>query len=87
VFRTKNSQPMGFDGFVANPGTVLRANQAQDAAAKLGVSIQSVGVHDLIDFEAAFTAIASGGANAMLTLADGVTVQHRKRIVDFALRQ
>src|SRR5262249_2768448 len=71
----------------SNPGMVLRANQAQDAAAKLGVSIQSVGVHDLIDFEPAFAAIASGGANAMLTLADGVTVQHRKRIVDFALRQ
>ena len=70
-----------------NPGMVLRANQAQGAAAKLGVSIQSVGVHDLIDFEPAFAAIASGGANAMLTLADGVTVQHRKRIVDFALRQ
>jgi hypothetical protein len=55
--------------------TFLRANQAQDAAAKLGVTIQSVGVHDLIDFEPAFAAIASGGANAMLTLADGARRQ------------
>jgi putative ABC transport system substrate-binding protein len=70
-----------------NPGMMLRARQAQDATAKLGVTVQSVGVHDLIDFEPAFAAIANGGANAMLTLADGVTVLHRKRIVDFALQQ
>ena len=67
-----------------NPGMVLRAGQMTDAAAKLGVTVQSVGVHDLIDFEPAFAAIASGGADALLTLADGVTVLHRKRIVEFA---
>jgi hypothetical protein len=30
---------------------VLRAHESQDAAAKLGVRIQSIGVHDLISFE------------------------------------
>lgn len=70
-----------------NPGMLLRANQAQEAAARLGVTIQSFGVHDLIDFEPAFAAIRSSGADALLTLADGVTVLHRKRIVDFASEQ
>jgi hypothetical protein len=59
-----------------NPGMMLRAGQAQEAAAKLGVTVQSVGVHDLIDFEPAYAAIRSGGAeewnlrhnNACLTL-------------------
>ena len=34
-----------------NPSMVLRAHESQDAAAKLGVRIQSIGVHDLISFE------------------------------------
>src|SRR6266404_3094993 len=37
-----------------NPGMVLRAHEAQDAATRLGVAVQSVGVHDLISFDAAF---------------------------------
>src|SRR5438132_8298 len=35
-----------------NTGMVLRARETQDAATKLGVTIQSTGVHDLIDFDA-----------------------------------
>src|SRR5262245_35414195 len=70
-----------------NPGMVLRANQAQGAAAKLGVSIQSVGVHDLIDFDIAFARIESGRIDALLTLVDPFTSQHRKRVVDFAAQR
>ena len=33
-----------------NTGMVLRSREAQDAATKLGVTIKSVGVHDLISF-------------------------------------
>src|SRR5499433_3191342 len=47
-----------------NPGMVLRAHEAQDAATKLGVVVRSIGVHDLIDFEAAFAAIERGRADA-----------------------
>jgi putative tryptophan/tyrosine transport system substrate-binding protein len=67
-----------------NPGMVLRANEAQDAAAKFNVTLQSIGVHDLIDFEPAFKAISEGGAAALLILVDPFTRVHRKRIVDFA---
>jgi len=67
-----------------NPGMLLRSREAQDAATKLGVAIKSVGVHDLISFESAFAMIASPPVDALLTLVDPFTLQHRKRIVDFA---
>jgi putative ABC transport system substrate-binding protein len=70
-----------------NPSMVLRANETQDAAVKLGVTVQSIGVHDLIDFEGAFQAIRDGGVHALLTLIDPFTNAHRKRIVDFAAQQ
>jgi putative ABC transport system substrate-binding protein len=68
----------------ANTGMVLRAREAQDAAAKLRVTIKSVGVHDLISFDSAFSMIDSEPIDALLTLVDPFTIQHRKRIVDFA---
>ena len=71
----------------SNPGMVLRARESQDAAPKLGVTIESVGVHDLINFDSAFATIESGGIDALLTLVDPFTSQHRKRIVDFAARR
>jgi putative tryptophan/tyrosine transport system substrate-binding protein len=70
-----------------NPSMVLRAQEAQDAATKLGVTVRSIGVHDLIDFEAAFAAIENWRADALLTLVDPFSLKHRKRIVDFAARQ
>ena len=70
-----------------NPGMVLRAHEAQNAAAKLGVTLQSIGVHDLISFDSAFAAIESGQFNALLTLVDPFTREHRQRIVDFAAQR
>jgi putative ABC transport system substrate-binding protein len=70
-----------------NTGMVLRAREAQDAAAKLGVTIHSIGVHDLIDFDPAFARIESSRVDALLTLVDPFTSQHRKRIVDFAAQR
>jgi putative ABC transport system substrate-binding protein len=71
----------------ANTGMVLRAREAQDAAAKRGVMIKSVGVHDLISFDSAFAMIDSERIDALLTLVDPFTSQHRKRIVDFAAQR
>jgi len=67
-----------------NPSMVLRAHETEGAATKLGVIIQSIGVHDLIDFDAAFGTIESSRADALLTLVDPFTLKHRERIVDFA---
>jgi putative ABC transport system substrate-binding protein len=70
-----------------NPSMVLRAQETREAAPKLGVIVQSVGVHDLIDFETAFVGIESWQADALLTLVDPFTRQHRKRIVEFAAQR
>jgi len=67
-----------------NPSMVLRAQETHRAAAKLGVVIQSVGVHVPIDLDAAFVGIESGHNDALLTLVDPFTREHRKRIVEFA---
>ena len=71
----------------ANTGMVLRSRETQDAATKLGVAIKSVGVHDLISFDSAFAMIASEPIDALLTIVDPFTTQHRKRIVDFAAQR
>ena len=70
-----------------NPSMVLRAHEAQTAATKFGVVIQSVGVHIPMDLDAAFVAIESGHVDALLTLVDPFTREHRKRIVDFAAQR
>jgi hypothetical protein len=53
----------------------------------LGVDIQSIGVHVPIDSDSAFITIESGRADALLTLVDPFTLEHRKRIVDFAAQK
>jgi putative tryptophan/tyrosine transport system substrate-binding protein len=69
-----------------NVSMVLRANETQDAAAKLGVTVHSIGVHDLIDFEGAFKAVTDGRA-ALVILADPFTMAQRKRMVEFAAQR
>jgi putative tryptophan/tyrosine transport system substrate-binding protein len=70
-----------------NPSMVLRAREAELAATKLGVTIQSLGVHNLTDFDLAFRAIETERSAGLLTLVDPFTRQHRKRIVDFAAQR
>ena len=69
-----------------NPGMLLRAKEATEAGAKLRIGIQSVGVHDLVSFEAAFASIRDGRVSAMLTLVDPFTREHRMRVVDIAAK-
>lgn len=70
-----------------NPGMVLRAHEAQNAADKMGLNLQSIGVHDLISFDTAFARIETDRFNALLVLVDPFTHQHRQRIVDFAAQR
>jgi putative tryptophan/tyrosine transport system substrate-binding protein len=82
-----NMSPVAMFWNDTNPSMVLRARESQDAAAKLGVTIQSIGVHDLISFDSAFAAVESGRVLAVLTLIDPFTREHRKRIVDFVAQR
>jgi putative ABC transport system substrate-binding protein len=71
----------------SNPGMVLRAHEAQNAADKMSLYLQSIGVHDLISFDTAFATINNGRFNALLVLIDPFTREHRQRIVDFAAQR
>jgi putative ABC transport system substrate-binding protein len=71
----------------SNPGMVLRAHETQNAADKLSLSLQSIGVHDLISFDTAFATINNGRFNALLVLVDPFTREYRQRIVDFAAQR
>jgi putative tryptophan/tyrosine transport system substrate-binding protein len=82
-----NLSPLAMFWNDTNPSMVLSASQSQSAAAKLGVTIQSIGVHDLTGFESAFASVESGRVLGLLTLIDPFTREHRQRIVDFAAQR
>jgi putative tryptophan/tyrosine transport system substrate-binding protein len=81
------ASPVAMFWNATNPGMVLRAHEAQNAADKMGLNLQSVGVHDLISFDSAFARIETDRFNALLVLVDPFTREHRQRIVDFAARR
>ena len=82
-----NAAPVAMFWNDTNPGMVLRAHEAKNAADRLDLNIQSVGVHDLVSFDAAFAMISNKQFNALLTLVDPFTREHRQRIVDFAAKR
>ena len=82
-----NAAPVAMFWNDTNPGMVLRAHEAQNAADKLNLNLQSIGVHDLISFDAAFAKIKGNQFNALLTLVDPFTRENRQRIVDFAAQR
>jgi len=71
--------PLGMFWNDTNPSMVLSAHRSQDAAAKLGLTIQSIGVHDLISFDSTFAVVESGRVAALLTLIDPFTREYRQR--------
>ena len=82
-----NAAPVAMVWNDTNPSMVLSAREAQNAADRLDLNLQSIGVHDLISFDAAFATISSSHFNALLTLVDPFTREHRQRIVDFAAQR
>jgi ABC-type uncharacterized transport system substrate-binding protein len=82
-----NAAPVAMFWNDTNPGMVLRAREAQNAADKMDLNLQSIGVHDLTSFDDAFATINSKKFNALLTLVDPFTNEHRQRIVDFAAKR
>jgi len=67
-----------------NEGMALRFREVQAASRVLGVSIQSVGVRTPADFDGAFATMTKERPDALLVMADTVTIGQRKRTADFA---
>jgi putative ABC transport system substrate-binding protein len=65
-------------------GQILRATE--DAARKLALELQTVGVRGPDEFDVAFAAMTNGRAGALLVLPDPVLAFHETRIADLANR-
>ena len=75
---------------LSNPehaGEHIELETSQKAAAALGVAIQYVPVRSVEEFEPAFAAIARERAEAVIVLPDALVMQHRARLIGFAVKQ
>jgi putative ABC transport system substrate-binding protein len=71
----------------ANPANTLAWKETEGAGRALGVAIQSHEVRGLGDFEGAFAMIAQQRPDILLVLQDALTLEYRKVIIGFALRE
>ena len=65
-------------------GMTMRYQAAAAAAAKLGITVQPLGVHEPDDFEAAFAAMGSEKPDGILMVTDVLTILNHKKVMDFA---
>jgi putative tryptophan/tyrosine transport system substrate-binding protein len=68
----------------ANPSHVSFLRETEAAARALGLQLHAVEVRSPADLDRAFAAIARTRPSALITLADGMLVDNRTRIVAFA---
>jgi putative tryptophan/tyrosine transport system substrate-binding protein len=66
-------------------GKGLEWHETQVAAQVLGVTLQSVEVRGPDDFAPAFAALTTERPDALITLAEPLTIMHRRQIADFAI--
>jgi putative ABC transport system substrate-binding protein len=71
----------------ANPANGLAWNETEGAGRALGVALQSQEVRSPADFEDAFAAIAQQHPDILVVLQDALTLEYRKEIIGFALRE
>jgi len=69
---------------VQNEGMQLRFREVSAAAPALGIQVLSFGVRHPTEFDEAFAAMRREHPEALLVMADAVTVAHRHRTVEFA---
>jgi len=70
----------------ANPANSLAWQETESAGRKLGVTLRSQEVRSPKDFEGAFAEMSEQPPGALLVVQDALTLEYRKEIIDFALR-
>jgi putative ABC transport system substrate-binding protein len=71
----------------ANPANSLAWKETEGAGRTLSVALQSIEVRGPNDFERAFARIAEQHPDVLLVLQDALTLEYRKEIIGFALRE
>jgi putative tryptophan/tyrosine transport system substrate-binding protein len=69
-----------------NPYPALVFRQTENAARQLKLEVQSLEVHTPDDVTSALEAAVREKANALITVEDPLTVNYRKQIADFAIK-
>ena len=69
----------------ADAGMVLRYQTSDAAARTLGITIQPFGVREPEDIDRAFERMARDKPDALLVIAEALTVSNRRRIFDFGI--
>jgi putative ABC transport system substrate-binding protein len=65
-------------------GMTLRYEASPKAAQSIGISVQPLGVREPDDFNEAFAVMSSEPPDAIIMVADALTVLNRKRLFEFA---
>ncbi len=68
------------------PGNLLEYKQAGDAARSMRLQLQSVEVSSVDDFERAFSALKTGGAEALIVAGSGLTSTNAGQIANLAMK-
>ena len=70
-----------------HPGEQRELKESGQGAERLGIGVSYVQMRSAADIEPALERIRAAGAEAMIVLPDGLVMQHRKRIIEFAALQ
>src|SRR6195256_1053506 len=70
-----------------HPGEQRELKESEQGAERLGMGVSYVQRPSVAEIEPAFERIHAAGAEAMIVLPDGLVMQHRKRIIEFAVLQ
>ena len=68
------------------PGNLLEYKEAGDAARSMRLQLQSVEVSSVDDFERAFSALKTGGAQALIVAGSGLTFTNARQIATLAMK-
>jgi putative tryptophan/tyrosine transport system substrate-binding protein len=71
----------------ANPYSAIVFKETQVAGRTLGIEVQSLGVRGPDDFDGAFEAARQQQPDAVVTVEDPLTIDHRKLVASFATAQ
>jgi putative ABC transport system substrate-binding protein len=71
----------------ANPYSALSFKETVGAARMLAVELQSLEVRTPANIDGALEAAAGGRADALITVEDPLTIDHREKIAEFAIRK
>jgi putative ABC transport system substrate-binding protein len=70
-----------------HPGDQRELKESEHGAQRLGMRLSYTQMRSVAEIEPAFERIRAAGAEAMIVLPDGLVMQHRKRIIEFAALQ